>query len=159
MATECPRTVTTHREIALPPEIVALVFSFKPREMHSPEPWRVSAQFKGCLSPGRPYYWNYPNRRVNYHCCGGAQLPCPGPYGFCTRFATGMYHPGRLRENIYPFRYLRWTCCGATFGYRGTLVDMPVDSPVGCTPIDLTLRVTTVTRAAPPTDPETEQAA
>ena len=61
-----------------------------------------------------------------------------------------MYHPGRLRENIYPFRYLRWTCCGATFGYRGTLVDMPVDSPVGCTPLDLTLRVTTVTRAARP---------
>ncbi len=64
-----------------------------------------------------------------------------------------MYHPGRLRENIYPFRYLRWTCCGATFDKHD------LDAPVGCTPLDLTLRVTTVTRAAPPTEPEAGQAA
>jgi len=29
-----------------------------------------------------------------------------------------------------------------------------MDSPMGCTPIDLTLRVTTMTRAAPESDSE-----
>ena len=41
-------------------------------------------------------------------------------------------------------QYVRWSCCGAIFGYHD------VASPPGCTPIDLTLRVTTVTRAARP---------
>ena len=42
-------------------------------------------------------------------------------------------------------QYVRWSCCGAIFGYHD------VASPPGCTPLKLTLRVTTVTRAAPPT--------
>ena len=72
----------------------------------------------------------------------------------CRRFEKGMYHPGKLEKgpNV-DHQYVRWTCCGATFDKRD------LDAPVGCTPLDLTLRVTTVTRAAPPTDPETEQAA
>ena len=63
-----------------------------------------------------------------------------------------MYHPGKLVEGPYTdygpgppsdYQYVRWTCCGATFDKHD------LDAPVGCTPLDLTLRVTTVTRAAP----------
>ena len=56
-----------------------------------------------------------------------------------------MYHPGKLEKgpNV-DHQYVRWTCCGATFDKHD------LDAPVGCTPLDLTLRVTTVTRAARP---------
>ena len=145
-------TRTTRKEITLPPEIVALVFSFRPAEGHT---GRREWVIKGCLHP-----WVY------YDCCGGSDVVlryntqyvrggsptdanCP-----CTRFAYGTYHPGRPYEVTIAYaQYVRWSCCGAIFGYHD------VDSPPGCTPLDLTLCVTTVTRAAPPTDPESGQAA
>ena len=75
----------------------------------------------------------------------------------CRRFVGGMYHPGKLekgpvrREANVDHQYVRWTCCGATFDKRD------LDAPVGCTPLDLTLRVTTVTRAVPSTESDAEE--
>ena len=82
-----------------------------------------------------------------------------------------MYHPGKVETIMYaPFSVpfgagtqgLRWTCCGAIF----QAWIYPNVAPPGCMPLDLsddlTLRVTTVTRAAPParsTEPESGQAA
>ena len=143
----------TTREITLPPEIVALVFSFKPEEDH----WEKGEPpiYFICRSQGRIGL----ETTLFHSCCGRVGYKRSD---VCTQIANGMYHPGRLRENIYPFRYLRWTCCGAIF----QAWIYPNVAPPGCTPLDLsddlTLRVTTVTRAAPParsTEPESGQAA
>ena len=149
MATKCPRTVMTHRELTLPPEVVALICAFKPEEGH----------IGRCFSLWREGT-NYPLSGWSYHeCCGGSNYRYRARSGGvsyslpCRRFVGGMYHPGKLEEYPCAGLAVRWSCCWATFG-SGDL-----DAPVGCTPLDLTLRVTTVTRAAPPTDPETEQAA
>ena len=155
MTTESPRTVTTHREIALPPEIVALVCAFKPEEGHM-------GQILGEKRPDSDGYWPY------YECCGGSNEKHysmwkngrPGRVVTppCRRYANGVHHPGRLEEghNCVPGSgYLRWTCCGKKFGYNVH----SIDSPPGCTPLDLTLRVTTVTRAAPSTESDAEQTA
>ena len=145
MTSECARAVISHREVRLPREIVDLILTFKPEESHAPTkaPWS-----KDWLSPGRPFVWHCPSYRILYHCCGGL-----GPYGLCTRFEKGMYHPGKLEKgpNV-DHQYVRWTCCGATFDKHD------LDAPVGCTPLDLTVRVTTVTtRAAPATESDSEE--
>ena len=135
MATE-PRTVTTHRELTLPPEIVALICAFKPEEGHIGQ----------CLCdkrPNRDYGWPY------YECCGGSNYKHRprlenGRLGRlvtspCRRFAKGVYHPGKLEEGLdlkEKGGYLRWTCCGKTFGYS----EASIDSPPGCTPLDLRAR-------------------
>ena len=148
MATE-PRTVTTHRELTLPPEIVALICAFKPEEGHM-------GQILGEKRPDSDGYWPY------YECCGGSNEKHysmwkngrPGRVVIppCRRFEKGMYHPGKLEKgpNV-DHQYVRWTCCGATFDKHD------LDAPVGCTPLDLTLRVTTVTRAAPSTESDSEE--
>ena len=153
MATECPCTVTTHREIALPPEIVALICAFKPEEGHM-------GQILGEKRPDSDGYWPY------YECCGASNYKHysslanrrrgRGVTPPCRRYAKGMHHPGRLVEghNFVPGSgYLRWTCCGKKFGYNAH----SIDSPPGCTPLDLTLRVTTVTRVAPSTGSDSEE--
>ena len=154
MASKRPRTVTTHRELTLPREIVALICAFKPEESHIGERGWHRGSFYG------PWPW--------YQCCGGSnykhrpKLPDgrPGRSATppCRRFVGGMYHPGKLRNSSSEPQvswldrpFVRWSCCGATFGYRD------LDAPVGCTPLDLTLRVTTVTRAAPATESDAEQ--
>ena len=156
MATKCPRTVMTHRELTLPPEIVALICAFKPEESHIGQRGWYRGSFYG------PWPW--------YQCCGGSnykhrpKLPDGRPGRSvnppCRRFVGGMYHPGKLRNSSSEPQvswldrpFVRWSCCGATFGYRD------LDAPVGCTPLDLTLRVTTVTRAAPATESDAEQTA
>lgn len=45
--------------------------------------------------------------------------------------------------------YVRWTCCGARYGIGFDKKPIISSPPPGCTMLDLTLRVTTVTRAAP----------
>ena len=160
MATECPRTVTTHREIALPPEIVALVLSFKPvdsghigkivRSGHSITPPHWDIRTVG----GWPYY----------DCCGKNDSYYPAPCRWIDD--EGRYHPGTLEAGSYEYNenpsgsftrshggYVRWTCCGARFGQRFSHPPRQYrESPRGCTRLDLTLRVTTVTRTQ--TDPE-----
>ena len=153
MATKCPRTVTTHRELTLPPEIVALICAFKPGEGHM-------GQILGEKRPDSDGYWPY------YECCGASNYKHysslanmrrgKGVTPPCRRYAKGVHHPGRLVEghNFVPGSgYLRWTCCGKKFGYNVH----SIDSPPGCTPLDLTLRVTTVTRAARSTESDSEE--
>ena len=151
MATEWPRTVTTHRELTLPPEIVALICAFKPEESHIGQRFSLTRWERHSLQTmGIPIAsWSY------YACCGGSNYThrprlANGRPGMavtppCRRFEKGMYHPGKLEkgQNV-DHQYVRWTCCGATFDKHD------LDAPVGCTPLDLTLRVTTVTRAARP---------
>ena len=148
MATEWPRTVTTHRELTLPPEVVALICAFKPEEGH----------IGRCFSLWREGT-NYPLSGWSYHeCCGGSNYRYRARSGGvsyslpCRRLVGGMYHPGKLEEYPCAGLAVRWSCCWATFG-SGDL-----DAPVGCTPLDLTLRVTTVTmRAAPSTESDSEE--
>ena len=124
MATKRPRSVTTHRELTLPPEIVALVCAFKPREDHTPPYLRD----RDGHYPGRGFYTNI---GCFYDCCGGF-----GTHSTCALFAKGMYHPGTLEkwtrvtrrehakkgghpdQKLAPGRFntdpiLRWSCCGA----------------------------------------------
>ena len=151
----------TTREITLPPEIVALVISFKPVASHPDRTWDRRLW--------EPIIFEYRGETTLFHkCCGKGWYDRSN---VCTQIAKGMYHPGKLEVTILPgsrvrpglTKSLQWTCCGAKVitqnaphheSGRG-----PVLSPLGCTPLDLTLRVTTVTRAAPPTDPEAGQAA
>jgi len=161
MATECPRTVMTRRELTLPPEIVALICAFKPEEGHTPPYLRD----RDGHYPGRGFYTNI---GCFYDCCGGF-----GTHSLCTLFAKGMYHPGTLEkwtrvtrrehgkivghpdQKLAPGRFytdpiLRWSCCGALVESRAGRVKR---APPGCTRLDLTLRITTITRPSQ-TDPE-----
>lgn len=140
MTTEWPRTVTTRRELALPPEIVALVLSFKPVD---------SGHMGKIVRSGHSIRWPY-----YYDCCGKYDSYYPKPCRWIDD--EGRYHPGTLEPGSYEYKenasgshggYLRWTCCGATFGEHD-------DSPVGCTPLDLTLRVTTITLPSTESDSE-----
>ena len=153
-----PRTVTTHRELTLPPEIVALICAFKPEEGHigqcfslwGPWPEAHSLRTHGIQLANWSYYGccgrsNYTHRPRLANGRPGTAMTPP-----CRRFEKGMYHPGKLEPNRH-HRYVRWTCCGATFDKHD------LDAPVGCTPLDLTLRVTTVTRAAPSTESDSEE--
>ena len=50
--------------------------------------------------------------------------------------------------------YVRWTCCGARFGIDFDKKPIISPPPPGCTILDLTLRITTVTR---PSQTDSEQ--
>ena len=74
----------------------------------------------------------------------------------CTQIAKGMYHPGKLEVTILPgsrvrpgaTKSLQWSCCGTKVFTQSAIGRPPHSRAPGCTPLDLTLRVTTVTRAA-----------
>ena len=165
MATECARTVTTHRELTLPREIVALICAFKPVDSghigkivmsgHS----IIGRQWKDLRTTGR---WPY------FDCCGKCSPYHPSPCLWIDD--EGRYHPGTLEAGSYEYNenargeyggYVRWTCCGARFGQRFSppaVYSLPFprqyrESPRGCTRLDLTLRITTVTRPSQ-SDPE-----
>ena len=164
MATE-PRTVTTHRELTLPPEIVALICAFKPVDSghigkivmsgHS----IIGRQWKDLRTTGR---WPY------FDCCGKCSPYHPSPCLWIDD--EGRYHPGTLEAGSYEYNenpsgsftrshggYVRWTCCGARFGQRFSHPPRQYrESPRGCTRLDLTLRITTVTR---PSQTDAEQTA
>ena len=157
----------TTREITLPPEIVALVLSFKPA-VYGHEGERVRCGYSICEETR----WDGSKMRTTnggwayYDCCGEAVSDRGSDY---CRIHEGQYHPGTLDSGSYRYSgnpletrggYVRWTCCGAQFGQRymsyasfsGTSVRF-AESPPGCTRLDLTLRITTVTRPSQ-TDPE-----
>ena len=158
MATERPRTVTTRRKIALPPEIVALVLSFKPVDSgHMGKIVRSGHSITRTMSTvGR---WPY------YDCCGKHVSYYPSPCRWIDD--EGRYHPGTLEAGSYEYNenavfttprshggYVRWTCCGAKFGQRFSHPPRQYrESPRGCTRLDLTLRIATVTRPSQ-SDPE-----
>ena len=86
---------------------------------------------------------------------------CCGRVGYkrsdvCTQIAKGMYHPGKLEVTILPgsrvrpgaTKSLQWSCCGTKIFTQSAIGRTPHYRAPGCTPLDLTLRVTTVTRAA-----------
>ena len=129
----------TTREITLPPEIVALVISFKPVASHPDRTWDRRLW--------EPIIFEYRGETTLFHkCCGKGWYDRSN---VCTQIAKGMYHPGKLEKgpNV-DHQYVRWTCCGATFDKRD------LDEPVGCTPLDLTLRVTTITLPSTESDSE-----
>ena len=72
----------------------------------------------------------------------------------CTQIAKGMYHPGKLEVTILPgsrlhrgtTKSLQWSCCGTKVFTQSAIGRTPHSRAPGCTPLDLTLRVTTVTR-------------
>ena len=151
----------TTREITLPPEIVALVFSFKPEADHWESAHRYPPIYFICRSQGRL------ETTLFHSCCGTVGYKITD---VCTQIANGMYHPGRLEVTIlprstYPYgttKSLQWSCCGTKIFTQSAIGRTPHYRAPGCTPFDLTLRVTTVTRAAPParsTEPESGQAA
>ena len=158
MATE----VRTTREVTLPPEIVALVLSFKPVDSgHIGKIVRSGHSITRTMSTvgGWPYY----------DCCGKYDSYYPSPCRWIDD--EGRYHPGTLEAGSYEYNenargeyggYVRWTCCGARFGQRFSppaVYSLPFprqyrESPRGCTRLDLTLRITTVTR---PSQADAEQ--
>ena len=162
MATERPRTVTTRRELTLPPEIVTLIRAFKPEEGHTPPYPRVPWGHY----PGQAFFTNLGDF---YDCCGGFTTSST-----CTLFAEGMYHPGTVEKwtrvtrlehgksvghpgqklgpgRMYVDPILRWSCCGAVYGRNHNDYFRP---PPGCTRLDLTLRITNITR---PSQADAEQ--
>ena len=151
MATE----LRTTREVTLPPEIVALVLSFKPVD---------SGHIGKIVRSGHsitPAHWDLPTvgRWPYYDCCGKHDSYYPSPCRWIDD--EGRYHPGTLEPGSYEYNenasdnisfrshggYVRWTCCGARFGQRFSHPPRQYrESPRGCTRLDLTLRITTVTR-------------
>ena len=137
----------TTREITLPPEIVALVFSFKPEEDH----WEKGEPpiYFICRSQGRIGL----ETTLFHSCCGRVGYKRSD---VCTQIAKGMYHPGKLEVTIsprstYPYgttKSLQWSCCGTKIFTQSAIGRTPHYRAPGCTPLDLTLRVTTVTRSA-----------
>ena len=141
-----PRTVTTHRELTLPPEIVALVLSFKPVASHPDRTWDRRLW--------EPIIFEYRGETTLFHkCCGKGWYDRSN---VCTQIAKGMYHPGKLEVTILPgsrlhrgtTKSLQWSCCGTKVFTQSAIGRTPHSRAPGCTPLDLTLRVTTVTRAA-----------
>ena len=137
----------TTREITLPPEIVALVFSFRPEEDHWDSAHRYPPIYFICQSQGRL------ETTLFHSCCGRVGY---NRSHVCTQIANGMYHPGKLEMTIspretYPYgttKSLQWSCCGTKIFPQSAIGRTPPYRAPGCTPLDLTLRVTTVTRAA-----------
>ena len=155
MATE----VRTTREVTLPPEIVALVLSFRPVDSsHIGKIVRSGHSITRTMSTvgGWPYY----------DCCGKYDSYYPSPCRWIDD--DGQHHPGTLEAGSYEYNenpsgsftrshggYVRWTCCGAKFGQRFTHPPRQYrESPRGCTRLDLTLRITTITR---PSQTDSEQ--
>ena len=148
----------TTREITLPPEIVALVLSFKPVASHPDRTWDRRLW--------EPIIFEYRGETTLFHkCCGKGWYDRSN---VCTQIAKGMYHPGTLEkwtrvtrrehgkivghpdQKLAPGRFytdpiLRWSCCGALVESRAGRVKR---APPGCTRLDLTLRITTITRAS-----------
>ena len=154
MATE----VRTTREVTLPPELVALVLSFKPVDSgHIGKIVRSGHSITRTMSTVGS--WPY------YDCCGKYDSYYPSPCRWIDD--EGRYHPGTLEAGSYEYNenavfttprsyggYVRWTCCGARFGQRFSHPPRQYrESPRGCTRLDLTLRITTVTRPSQ-SDPE-----
>ena len=137
----------TTREITLPPEIVALVLSFKPEADHWESAHRYPPIYFICRSQGRL------ETTLFHSCCGKVGYKITD---VCTQIANGMYHPGRLEMTIsprstYPYgttKSLQWSCCGTKIFTQSAIGRTPHYRAPGCTPLDLTLRVTTVTRSA-----------
>ena len=152
------------REITLPPEIVALVLSFKPVDSgHIGKIVRNGYSMKLSTIDGKTLLpiggWPY------YDCCGKYDSYYPSR---CRCIDDeGRCHPGTLEAGSYEYNenavfitprsyggYVRWACCGARFGQRFSHPPRQYrESPRGCTRLDLTLRITTVTRPSQ-IDPE-----
>ena len=136
----------TTREITLPPEIVALVISFKPVASHPDRTWDRRLW--------EPIIFEYRGETTLFHkCCGKGWYDRSN---VCTQIAKGMYHPGKLEVTILPgsrlhrgtTKSLQWSCCGTKVFTQSAIGRTPHSRAPGCTPLDLTLRVTTVTRSA-----------
>ena len=129
----------TTREITLPPEIVALVLSFKPEADHWESAHRYPPIYFICRSQGRL------ETTLFHSCCGKVGYKITD---VCTQIANGMYHPGRLEVTIlprstYPYgttKSLQWSCCGTKIFTQSAIGRTPHYQAPGCTPLDLTLR-------------------
>ena len=143
MATE----LRTTREVTLPPELVRRIVAFMPVDRgHVGKIVKTSVVYTD-------NYFGVPLAAGRYDCCGHETIGGTCRY-YCSRFAKGLHHPGALvpcdaLDYEVSGGYVRWTCCGARFGIhldKTTKIPRP---PPGCTPLDLTVRVTTVTRTTP----------